>query len=725
MSNDHTFAEVAIIGLAGQFPQSNSADRFWENIRSGKEMISSFSSQELRESGIDPKFLEDPRYIKAKGVVEGIDCFDAELFGYSPQAAMIMDPQHRCLLECAWTALENSGYDPSQYQGLIGVFVGCNPSTYFLTQIYPGLSISSSNELEDLALLIGNGPDYLATRISYKLNLKGPSKTIQTACSTSLVAIHDACQSLLNYQCDIALSGGVAFSFPQKSGYFYSPESINSPDGHCRAFDQRASGTVFSDGIGLVVLKRLEDALADRDSILAVIKGSAVNNDGSDKVGFLAPSVQGQAEVIAAALASADIPAETISYIETHGTGTSLGDPIEIAALTQAFQAYTDEKQFCAIGSLKTNVGHLATAAGIAGLIKTVLMLKHREIPPTLHFEVPNPKIPFHESPFYVNTKSRPWKSSKGPLRAGVSSFGMGGTNAHVILEEASEPPSVPNSTQKLFLLPFSANTAEALKELLTSFSRHLKTTPHSLGDIAYTLQLGRKPLPFRYFVVSSSAEEASTKLETYLSSTHVPETISSSIELTKFFSNKYEIKPGTAKELYSRDAAFAKALDECCNQIQKERGEAGTRKILLGNTSKDFLEVIGSLWQLGKNINWPALHFESTFRRVPLPTYPFAKTKFWKDVASPSLPSSAHNRSLTKAERILAILWSDVLKIEEIKAEESFFLLGGDSLSALEILQQIRTVLCVEVSLNDFFAHPTIAQLAIIVENSIRKRAT
>ncbi|MBE9534428.1 MAG: polyketide synthase, partial [Proteobacteria bacterium] len=420
--------QIAVIGLSGRFPGAKNIEKFWQNVRNGVDSISRFTDQELESLGIDPAVLSNPNYVRAKGELEDIELFDALFFGFSPREAEIMDPQHRIFLESAWEALENAGYDPATYPDPIGVFAGASMNDYVF-------NVYSKEETSDTAdiyqKMIGNEKDFLTTRVSHKLNLKGPSLNVQTGCSTSLVAVQLACQSLLNYQCSMALAGGVCIIVRQRGGYFYQEGGIPSPDGYCRAFDAKAQGTVLSEGVGIVVLKRLSEALADGDTISAVIKGCATNNDGSMKVSFTAPSVDGQAEVIAMAQALSGVPVDTISYIEAHGTGTSLGDPIEIAALTQAFGASTHKKGFCAIGSVKTNVGHLDTAAGVTGLIKTVSALKHKEIPPSLHFEKPNPNIDFENSPFYVATKLSEWKVDGFPRRAGVSSFGIGGTNAH------------------------------------------------------------------------------------------------------------------------------------------------------------------------------------------------------------------------------------------------------------------------------------------------------
>ncbi len=374
--------EIAIIGIAGRFPGANNTEEFWKNLVEGVESVSYFDDQEVIEAGVSQDLLNDPHYVKAGGVVEGAEEFDANFFGYYPKEAEIIDPQQRVFLELVWEALENAGYDPAKYPGWIGVFAGTGMNTYLLNNLLHDQD--TIDNVHGYQLTIANDKDFLPTRVSYKLNLRGPSLNVQTACSTSLVATHLACQSLINFQCDIAIAGGVSIRFPQKQGYLYQEGGIASPDGHCRAFDSKANGTVSGHGAGAVVLKRLEDAVADGDFIYALIKGTAINNDGSLKVGYTAPSVEGQSEVIAMAQAVANVEPDTISYIEAHGTGTSLGDPIEITALTNVFRKTTDRKQFCAIGSVKTNIGHLDSAAGVSGLIKTALALSRKKIPPVL-----------------------------------------------------------------------------------------------------------------------------------------------------------------------------------------------------------------------------------------------------------------------------------------------------------------------------------------------------
>ncbi|WP_169801264.1 type I polyketide synthase, partial [Streptomyces kanamyceticus] len=421
-------SDIAIVGLACRFPGADTPDKFWRVLSEGRETLTYFSDEQLRASGVSEELIADERYVKAGQIVEDADKFDAGLFGITRDEAELIDPQQRQFLECALEALEGAGYDPQRGERQIGVFAGVGMNTYLLHNLSERYRTASS--VDRYRMMITNDKDFAATRTSYKLNLQGPSISTNTACSTSLVAVHLACLSLLSGDCTMALAGAAHIQADQWEGYLHHEGMIFSPDGHCRAFDAKAQGTVIGNGVGVVALKRLSDALADGDSVHAVIKGTAVNNDGSDKTGYTAPSVQGQAAVVAEAQQIADCGPETISYVETHGTATPLGDPIEIAALNQAFGRAGAElaPESCAIGSAKTNVGHLDTAAGMAGLIKTVLMLRNRTLVPSLYFDSPNPEIDFAAGPFYVGTETKEWPAGTTPRRAGVSSFGIGGT---------------------------------------------------------------------------------------------------------------------------------------------------------------------------------------------------------------------------------------------------------------------------------------------------------
>ncbi|MBD2690472.1 type I polyketide synthase [Anabaena catenula] len=567
---------IAIIGLAGRFPGAKNITDFWQNLCDGVEAISQFSDEELIAAGVDPSLLRNPHYIKAGAVLEDIDLFDAGFFGFNPKEAEMTDPQHRLFLESAWEALENAGYDVQRCESRIGVYAGSSFTNYSSFDINND-QIGSAHSFQKL---IGIDKDFLSTRVSYKLNLTGPSLTIQTACSTSLVSTALACQSLLNYQCDMALAGGVSIRVPQKTGYLHQEGGILSPDGHCRAFDAKAQGTIIGNGVGVALLKRLSDAIADGDHIYAVIKGSAINNDGSGKVGYTAPSVNGQAEAIAEAIALADIEAETITYIETHGTGTALGDPIEISALTNVFRGETEKKGFCAIGSVKTNIGHLDAAAGVTGLIKTALALQHKLIPPSLNFEQPNPEIDFVNSPFYVNTKLTEWNATSTPRRAGVSSLGIGGTNAHVILEEAPSlreqgSRGAREQERNYQLLVLSAKTDSALETATKNLVQHLKQNPElNLTDVAYTLQVGRSVFNYRRFVVCQNIEEAINVLENpdhQQVLTHFEEPIQRSI--TFMFPGQGAQYVEMGKELYQTKSTFREQVDNCCLLLEPYLG--------------------------------------------------------------------------------------------------------------------------------------------------------
>ncbi|MFN8488411.1 MAG: amino acid adenylation domain-containing protein [Caldilineaceae bacterium] len=568
--------DIAIIGMAGRFPGATTIEQFWQNLCDGVESITFFTDDELEQ--LSPTLRQNPNYVKAGGILSEIEQFDAAFFGYSPKEAAITDPQQRILLECAWEAFERAGYNPESYPGLVGVYAGSSLSTYLLNNVGPSLGIAIEQpfietDMAQFQAKIGNDRSYLATRIAYKLNLKGPSINVQTACSTSLVAVHLACQSLLTGECDLALAGGVSVVVPHKGGYLYEEGMVRSPDGHCRAFDAQAQGTLFGNGAGLVLLKRLPEALADGDQIIAVIKGSAINNDGCVKVGYTAPSVEGQTTVIRQALAQAGVPADTIGYVETHGTATSLGDPIEIAALSQAFAHSTaldrQPRQQCAIGSVKTNIGHLDEAAGIAGLIKAALALQHGQLPPSLHFTTPNPAIDFAHSPFYVNTTLRSWPRQELPRRAGVSSFGVGGTNCHVVLEEAPQGAKVMGKKRYYHLLALSAQTPAALHELTQRYIDYCATHPDTnLADLCFTVNNGRKHFAHRLAVVADSMEKLSTELREALqsrkdTSAKRAKTVTKQ-NIAFLFTGHGEQYVGMGQELYDSEPIFRQAIDEC-----------------------------------------------------------------------------------------------------------------------------------------------------------------
>lgn len=561
-----TNESVAIIGLAGRFPGARDVAEFWENLVEGRETVSFFSDAELDPGDSEEEAARrQPNYVRARGTLADVEMFDAAFFGINPSEAEILDPQQRIFMETAWEALESSGYDPRSFAGPIGVFAGMSNNYYFLKNLITREDVTDI--VGWLTTMMGNEKDYLATRLSYKLDLRGPALNVQTACSTSLVAVGAAVQSLLTYQCDMALAGGVSVTLPQNRGYLYQEGGISSPDGHCRTFDERAAGTVFSNGVGIVTLRRLGDAVQDGDTIYAVIKGVGLNNDGASKVSFTAPSVDGHAEVIAMAHALAEIDPQTISYVEAHGTATPLGDPVEIAGLTQAFRAGgASGRGYCAIGSVKSNIGHLDAAAGVAGLIKTALALHHKTLPPSLHFTAPNPKLELQDSPFEVVSSLRPWQSPEGvPRRAGVSSFGVGGTNAHVVLEEAPVVTAEPaHDSDELILL--SARSASALDSATSRLRDHLLKHPATrLADVAFTLHTGRRRFPYRRALVARGTDEAIALLGTLDRERAL--TASSSLEdatVAFLFPGQGAQSVHMGRGLYEGDPLFRSDVDEC-----------------------------------------------------------------------------------------------------------------------------------------------------------------
>jgi 3-oxoacyl-(acyl-carrier-protein) synthase/thioesterase domain-containing protein/acyl carrier protein len=628
--------QIAIIGMSGRFPGAGGIDLFWENLCLSKESITTITDEE-----------NSPAYVKARGILGGVEYFDPDFFSISQREAECMDPQQRLLLECCWEALEHAGYDPDRFPGKIGLFASTSRSTYLLTHLLPNPNVSQAEK--EYLCRIGNEADYFTTKVSYKLNLKGPSLAVQTACSSSLVSVCIACNHLLSHQCDMALAGGMSVFVPELTGYQYQSGMIFSPDGHCRPFDAKAQGTVPSNGGGVILLKRLEDAIHDQDQIDAIICGYAVNNDGREKMGFSAPSVEGQREVIASALHRARIDAASIGYVETHGTGTSIGDPIEIKALSLAWQK--SEKTPCYIGSVKGNIGHLMEASGIAGLIKTILVLKHRKIPPTLHFTQCNPLIDLSEGSFSVNTQLEEWKENPWPRRAGISSFGFGGTNAHLILEEA--PPSArENEESGKQLLVISAKTPTALDTVAIQLGKFLQSHPElPLSHVAYTLQVGRKEWPCRKAFICSNLKEAVSLL--------------------------LDEKPSCDIE------------------------NAGS------------LQQIAQSWTAGNSIDWESLHTGHS-HRVALPTYPFEKKRCWMDLPKEvKREETDQHRSEKSIEQTCISIWQELLGCEQLDQKSHFFDLGGDSILALQVLSEIEKRIHVNLPLRTLYEAPTIAELS------------
>lgn len=574
--NDNASAndnDIAIVGMAARLPGARTPSEYWTNLCDGVESVRFYTEDELLAAGVKRDVLLRPNYVRAGSPLQRMDLFDAEFFGFSPKEAAIMDPQHRQFLETCWEALEDAAHVPESFEGSVGIFAGCGMGSYFVFNLLTNAELVRSVGLF-LLRHTGNDKDFLSTRVSYLLDLQGPSINVQTACSTSLVAAHLACQHLLSGECDMALAGGVTIEIPHGRGYHYEEGEVLSPDGHCHAFDHRSAGTIFGSGSGVVVLRRLQDAIDDGDRIYAVIKGTAVNNDGSQKVGYLAPSVDGQAACIAEALAVADVGAETVSYVECHGTGTAMGDPIEVAALTQAFRESTDKVGFCGIGSVKTNIGHLDTAAGVASLIKASLALQHGQLPPSLNYEAPNPRIDFEDSPFYVNASLQKWKPEAGIRRAGVNSLGVGGTNAFAILEEAPARESTP-STLPWQLLALSGRNRAALDDNARNLATHLRSHPElDLGDVSSTLLRGRRHFSERRVVVARDTEEAIALLEgadprrVY---THTAATEQHKIAF--MFPGGGSQYPRMAIDLYDTEPEFQRHLDEGLRLLQADHG--------------------------------------------------------------------------------------------------------------------------------------------------------
>jgi acyl transferase domain-containing protein/acyl carrier protein len=830
-------SDVAIIAMSCRFPGSDTIEGFWRNLREGRDSLTFFSDEQLAEAGVDAETLREGRYVKAGQVIADVDTFDAELFGITPDEAELLDPQQRKFLECALEVLERAGYDPGRYGGRIGVFAGVGMNGYMLRNL--GDRYRASSLLDQYRLMLTNDKDYLPTRVSYRLNLRGPAVNVNTACSTSLVATHMACLSLLSGDCDMALVGSTHIKVPQVAGYLHQEGMIFSPDGRCRAFDAKAQGTVIGSGVGVVLLKRLRDAWADGDWIHAVVKGTAVNNDGAAKACYTAPSVAGQAAVVMDALAAAGCPADTISYVEAHGTGTALGDPVEVAALTDAFAPGTRRTGYCALGSVKTNLGHLDTAAGMAGLIKTALMLENRTLVPSLHFETPNPEINFAASPFYVNTELREWTAGAAPLRAGVSSFGIGGTNAHVVLQE---PPvrAAPAHLREHQLVVLSARSPEALESAAVRLARHLKQHPDlAIAAVAQTLSLGRRAHRHRRALVcrdsrdaalalalgdaerliSGQAEEGSCEAVFVLTgrqggggqhalsllarlpvfraaaercaaelgaAAEVGALLQAEDELAAFV-----VQYATAEVLASwgvRPAAVAgagtgelvgahlagvlplatalrlaragsaggvvagsigkPAIPLLTTRTGRWLGElrdedlaalpAGTARLpvrLQPGGGEDrglpfLLGLLGRLWTQGARIDWLAVHAGEEIRRVPLPTYPFERWRYWIEPAGrePAAREPGRSRLLARlasaddGEKVGVLadfLRREIARVlgtvggplagQPVDLDASLFDLGLDSLVLIEIAAKLTDELHLAVPSSSFVEYPTV----------------
>ncbi len=583
---------IAIVGMAGRFPGARNIDEFWKNLLDGVESISALDEVELRANGVPDQELENPNYIRAAAVIDDIDLFDAGYFGVSAREAQVLDPQFRVFLEVCSTALQHAGIDPARAGGRVGVYAGSKENTYLEDNVLKNASVFQSTGY--IQAMTANFTDYLSTGVAYRLGLTGPAISMLTACSTSLVAVHTAARALRSGECEIALAGGVELSLPMITGYVYSEGGILSPDGHVRSFDSKARGTVFGNGAGAVVLKRLCDALADRDSVLAVICGSAVNNDGSAKRAFTAPSGTGQIAVIDAAISDSGVDPAHIGYIEAHGTGTAVGDPIEVAAITRAFAGYTDHKNYCAISSVKPNIGHLGAAAGVAGLIKAVLCVRDGLLPPSINFDEPNPQIDFDSSALYVSTELMSWKASNSRRKAGVSSFGVGGTNAHLIIEQAPDRIPGPASARPYHLIALSACSDQALDTATEQLGAFLADQPGELADAAFTLTRGRPELPVRRFVAASCHQAAAAAL----GEARPGVTSRSARSVTFLFPGQGAQYPGMTAGLYAAEPVFRATIDHC-------------HQVLSASHGLDLLDVLyeSDAGQLGRTaVTQPAL---------------------------------------------------------------------------------------------------------------------
>ncbi|MFH8749551.1 type I polyketide synthase [Streptomyces rimosus] len=564
--------DVAVIGMAGRFPGAPDLDAFWANLRDGVESITALSEDDLLAEGIERELFERDDYVRVASLLEGHDLFDARFFGFSAREAALLDPQQRLFLECSWHALEDAALGPASVRRG-GIFAGANMPAYWMSNLLGGRRIVLDADVFEQQ--IHNDKDYLATRTAHRLGFTGPAVSVQTACSTSLVAVHEGIKALLVDECDVVLAGGVCVRVPQRAGYLAERGMVHSPDGHCRPFDARGAGTVFGNGVGVVVLKRLADALADGDRVLAVVKGSAVNNDGTDKVGFTAPGVAGQERVVREALRIAGVPARSVTAVEAHGTATPIGDPIEIKALTRAFRDTTDASGFCTVGSVKGNIGHLESAAGIAGFIKAVLQLRHRQLAPTVHFAEPNPRIDFAATPFRVDAALRAWEAAEFPRRIGVSAFGIGGTNAHVILEEAPRPTTAADgaTADAPQLLVLSAKSPEALDTATRRLTARLaEPGAPDLADAAYTLQTGRSPMRHRRTLLRTGSGP---------SAEHTGESGTGRLKTVFLFPGQGAQHPGMGSELHAAEPVFAEHLDHCAEVLRDELG-LDIRELLL-----------------------------------------------------------------------------------------------------------------------------------------------
>lgn len=685
MSDDISNA-IAIIGIACKFPKAENSEEYWNNIKEGRECMETLSQEELGLTGIGSDVLQNGNYIRRCPCVTDIDKFDADFFKISPREATYMDPQQRMLLEKAWEAVEDAGYRIDEIEGKVAIFASTSASSYFLQNI-----MNNPNFVEEAggmkAVLHGLDKDHIATKIAYKLNLTGPAVTVQSACSSSMVGTIMACQNLLTYQCDVALAGGVTINVPQRTGYLYEKGNVMSQDGYCRPFDESASGTVFGSGAGCVVLKRLEDAMEDNDRIYSVIRGFAIGNDGNDKVGYTAPGISGQMDVIGDALEFAQIDPATISYVEAHGTATIMGDPIEVDAISRVYERYTNKKQYCALGSVKANIGHLNVASGIAGVIKTALLIRNRTLPPLINLKQESTKINFKSSPFYINRECKAYEG-KEPMRAAVSSFGIGGTNGHIVMEEFSEEKKE-KITKRCYLLPVSARDEEDLRQMCRNLARYMTDNAKtSLADAERTLQCGRKEFAVRKAFFVKNVQELVGDIDECLKEVQTG-TEQERRTFQVIISDRGEGKSLEIEELYKDLPLFRSCYDELRGQINameteeamnmllwqaaavkawmelgveveailcvskdeggrlaekisqylgfplkkgklEEAEEKGYRRVICTYSYHEFVTPVVEWWQRGNKIHWEKWLQAKKQNIISLPTYPFKLNSYW-----------------------------------------------------------------------------------------------
>ncbi|WP_327063769.1 phosphopantetheine-binding protein [Kitasatospora purpeofusca] len=732
--------DIAVIGLACRFPDAVDTDQFWHNLVSGVDSISRFPPKRVPGPGGGKR-----EYVPARGLLREPEWFDAGYFGYTPREVLLTDPQHRVLLECAVEAIEGAGYDPDRFPGLIGIYAGCSLSSYTETL---RARQQEDHSITTWDILMGTTSDYLASRIAYKLGLRGPTANVQAACATSLYAVHFAARALIAGECDLALAGGSSVRLPAELDN-YRVGGITSPSGVCSPFDTAADGVVGGQGCGITVLKRLSEAVADGDHIHAVLRGSAVNNDGRDRAGFTAPGVRGQVEVVRAAQRAAGVTPSSITYVEAHGTGTRVGDPIEVAGLNQAFDDGEPRAEPCLLGSVKGNIGHLDAAAGIAGFIKTVLAVERGTVPPSLHYSVPNPDIDFAAGPFVVVTEPTSWEPVGQPRRAGLTARGLGGNNAHIVLEQPPAPrPRAGGEDDQVLVL--SAHTPVALDELTARIARRLADRPElELRDVAWTLQVGRRQHGYRRFAVVRDREDALRVLgggapERLVDGDHARDGRAVALVLPQAADAEVVrhwqalgLDPDLTLRPDCDEAAIGAALDTP-GRVFLELGAPGTAARLREHprwtpehivvTVTDPLAALGELWLAGLPIDWAAAATQPAHpqpaRRVPLPGYPFQRQPYLLEAGPAVQPSSSAPGAGPNTERTVSMLFTEMLGLPEVDPEESFFDLGGDSLVANELVGRLEQLLPVRLEVRAMYDAPSVREFTALVEEQLRSEA-